>query len=815
MRRCSIGLGVLAVAVACNNHAGFRGTLAKRVGKMATHGACALHGKSQAVRVLEAKHGQRLRVSHTQAIGDIRGHRWSEDDRLIAVWSEGTVVVFDAANDRELSRYSVRADMSIIDAGFSPDGRYAVVASHTEDKESRVTLEVFALDDWLRKRSFQAASGCFDACWQMSRDSRTIGWAEAVQAGAKPGLRLHVDTIANNSAPVTVALPDAESGEVRGVTWGKSGKILVVQSNTQFWLVELATGRTTQYPFVGELSLARDGEAVAWANKDGFELWTSNRGRPLALFDARCFPRASPKLAASKVLFSEDGRTLATSGERGACLWDTETGRLRTVLQRSGPPDGAGIPSSPETWFFADRGLVVDGELWDVEHRRLVKRGLTEVSAEGPQVLLLHVPDEADNPVRLLRLDPKFELHEVARESLRDCSLDLTNGSPTLLSFADVAVVACDTKPWVVDLKTLASTHRTAPSQAKLFASPHSRYLTVMTRHGATVSDPSKQGIERPVIRQLSNVEIKGSDEGRLWMTNSPEWQKFNWASVDFTNTKAPRLAGGAVTQRCAEGDTYLSGSHFAWSKGDGKPIVLCDVTTGRELGRLDVEGSSKVMAVNAEGSLAVVSAMTKPIGDAVVMWKIASKFWFVGENRTVDIDVELNGPVFAGPHTVVGHSSDSVVMVDVSTGAKSEGWRLGLNEGSIIAADVASHLVVVGSNDPRLRNLENGNVIARLPMRSLHSAAFGPNSLLVASDYQRIWVWRLPSPEPVGELLVDSGGLLFIASDGRFETTTPVANWKASLACAVSSQKLPLKACVEALYQPALMARAFAPAAK
>ena len=317
--------------------------------------------------------------------------------------------------------------------------------------------------------------------------------------------------------------------------------------------------------------------------------------------------------------------------------------------------------------------------------------------------------------------------------------------------------------------------------------------------------DPAQEGSEHAVIKELPRASIQGFENGRLWITDSPEWDKFSWAAVDLVNARAPRLAHGTSTQRCANGNAALVGLHFASSIVDDTTLALCDITTGQKLGRLDVPPYSGVTAVNQDGTLAIVGTNYD-----ILRGTRKSRFWYVRENRTVDIEIPLRAPVFAGMHTVVAQSTSSVVTVDTLNGSQSDGWQLKVDGESILAADAASHRVLVDGQPPTLRDLENGNVIARVPVRTLEAAAFGPNSLLVGTDYQRIWVWRLPTLDPVGELFVDSDGILLIASDGKFETTTPVSTWQASLACGLGAQSLPLKNCIDTLYQSGLIARIF-----
>jgi len=117
---------------------------------------------------------------------------------------------------------------------------------------------------------------------------------------------------------------------------------------------------------------------------------------------------------------------------------------------------------------------------------------------------------------------------------------------------------------------------------------------------------------------------------------------------------------------------------------------------------------------------------------------------------KTVVLDSQFYDAIFVGPRTLVGQLRDKVVILDVVTLEKSGGWVLSIiDDGSIATADVASDLVVIKGRKPALRRLSDGKVIARLPVRQVSTAAFGHQPLLFAGDDQRIWVWRLPSPEP------------------------------------------------------------------
>jgi WD40 repeat protein len=747
---------------------------------------------------LGEKHNAPLRLSFNPMMGPIRNHRWSEDDRLLVVWSDHTFIVFDVASERKLLTHEIESPEFVDNVEFSPDGRWIAVVSQRRGQVVPVTLRIFTAAG----KAVRTVSTVPFESWKIARNGRALAWLEEGKNHEK-GMRLHVDSLEGSEASRQFELPDTNSRQLWKLEWSASGRVLVVSTSGQTWIVDGNTARVEHYDSWTEPVLASQGDLVAWAEKDGFRLWSPEGERPLTLIDKRCMSHSWPHFSTSKFLFSSDELTLASSGSTGACLWETRTGRLKTVLRQFLPPD-AGGPVIPVVWFNADRGLQVDSALWDVEHRRPIGRGFAEVMVEGSDVFALQELSQPNASVRLQTLDSQFALHEVATVSLNDCDLDLMCGH-SLLAAGDGVFIKCYKKPLFVDLKAHDTYRRSIPPGVDLTASPLRRLLTLESREQIAIAQPSKEAPAH-VLVQHEPVVVNGFDDDRMWMSNSPEWQIFNWVSLEFGKQGEPQLARGTATQPCGKGDQYLVGSHFLAAQGTegGHGLVLCDLRSGRELGALNLKGRDVVAAVNVDGSLAVVHS--EETG--------ASFFWFVGEHRTTKIQGALRDVRFAGPHTIVALTDSLMVTLDALSGARSEKRNVDA-KGRLLAADVDSQRALLADNGATLYNLASGDVIAQWPELQLVSAAFGPSGLLAASDESRIRVWQLPSTEPVGELLVDSTGYLFMHANGKFETTLPVASLSAMLSCNSGEQKLALERCLAALREPGLLDRVFALVAK
>ena len=750
---------------------------------------------SPATGVPDGKKGS-LRLSFAPAVAQVREHRWSQDDRLLAVWSEHAFVIFDVPGNRELFTNETENHAFIDNAEFSPDGRWFAVASHLREETGPTTLRLFSVERKVVARTLSTVSAW---SWQIGRDSRTWAWLEPGMAEAA-GMRLHVDPLVDGAAARQFDLANANNQQFWRLEWSRSGRVFVLSGGDDLWVIDGDAGRVHRYDSWSDPVLARHGDGVAWADKGGFYLWSPQRDLPLKLSDARCTPPSTQELPGSRFVFSDDERTLASSGAASVCLWDTNSGSLKAILRQPGPQ-----APSPVAWFNSDRGLLVDSVLWDVEHERRVGGGFAEVRAQGSQVVALQVPDEPEQFVRLQSFDAQFAVHDAVTVLRKDCSLDLTGGPPLLVTVGDGVVITCGKQPMFVNLNTNTTSRRSIPGDAKLTASSTGRYMTIVTKERIAIAEPSKVTPEQQVL-QHEAMAVSGFDDGRLWMVNSPEWQKFDWASLEFSKKRPPQLARGTVTQPCGKRDRYNVGSHFIWSSltEEGKGVVLCDASSGRQLGALDIEGTNYVSAVNADGSLAVVTSKRTGV----------SRFWFVAEQRTTEMGSRLYEVQFSGPHTIVGNGESGIVSLDALTGVQSGGWTAEKKE-LILAADAESQRLLVSGKGATLYNLETGTVIARWPTRDLRSAAFGPKALLVAADEQRIWVWQLPATEPAGELLVDTAGVVFLHANGKFETTLPTTNLGALLTCGSGLKRLPLHRCTRVLGEPGLLAQVFAQVVK
>ncbi len=789
--------------------------------------------------------GEALRVFHTQAIGRIEGHRWSEDERLLAVWSRRMVVVSNRLTERESRRYVPPNGRHVLDAGFSPDGNWTVVVSRAPAAELS-TVELFARGESAPRRRLVRVAGCgwIHDCWQFTADNRAIAWLEAAEPDSNPSLRLHVETLAGPGEARTYDVPslpqgglsdgarglpevaatdgakcaadDAASGsesgcianKAYGIELSRASGVIAVYRESQFSLIESATGRAWHFRVNGSAVMAPSGEAAAWSERDGDGLWRRGDDRVLALTDRRCSPRHWPQRAAARILFSDDERTVATSGSTGVCLWDVGTGQLRTTLRAAAAPSESEFPVEPRAWTHSGSGLVVanaDGnQLWDVGRRRIVRSGFTDWSPRGNSLLILDVPLVLDAPIQILAIAQPFDstdsVRKIAEAPQAHCGLDRWSSDVLLVGFEHTAAVWCQPDPWFVDLSTFESRLVRLPAEGREAVSPLHPRLTVTMPHGLLVIDPSSPGSAHPVIRELgssrrSRLDFEGA---RLRILERRGSRRFTTGILDFGGGTT-RFVSTSITNPCGNRHVIPFNARFAAAYSNGEPPAICDLSNGREVARLQQGKPDQLLGLSSDGRLALLSNKIEP-----------GRFWFVTEDRVRDASVQISSPLFVGPRTVVGGVDGKVVSVDVETGAASTGWDYSSSQqGEMLAADAASQLVVTGGDHPALRRLEDGKIVVNLPVPELTAAALGPNRVMVGGDDQRIWLWHLPAPEPVGELLVDAAGALFIASDGRFETTSPIEEWKDSLACAVGQKHLPLAACVQTLYEPGLILRA------
>ncbi len=268
---------------------------------------------------------------------------------------------------------------------FSPDGKTLATIRREEDGSQAQTVELWEAATG-RKRAVLKwktvlRGGGLDGTVHFSPDSATL----ATAGYGSDAITLKLWDVKTGQERATLKGPS----RIRSVVFSPDGKTVALEGWADtITLRDAATGRkrvtlkTTEVLRVANglhpvVILSPDGKTILTAGKDGtIQLWEAATGRERATLQR-------PVLDLIKAAFSPDGKNLTTMAgkDRTVQLWDVATGRERaTLIKLKAPPNGG--RGEHELVFSPDGKTLATHEnydlrLWDVataNQRRIFRR---------------------------------------------------------------------------------------------------------------------------------------------------------------------------------------------------------------------------------------------------------------------------------------------------------------------------------------------------------------------------------------------------------------------------------------------------------
>jgi eukaryotic-like serine/threonine-protein kinase len=286
----------------------------------------------------------------------------------------------------------------------------------------------------------------------------------------------------------------------------------------------------------------------------------------------------------TSVIFSPDGRLLATAGANGTvCLWITETGRRRATL--NGPKGAlAGLA------FFSDgKTLLTVGEdgtlqLWDIAIERPIKPAATlklsasfKVSALRPGSKVLATGGEGT--VKLWDIESGKQLSTIRNENVEWESLAFSPDGKTLASSGDGTVRIWDAATGK-EIRRLAE-GKTVRSVA---FSPDGRLLFSGSGDNTVRLWDAQTGQQLRTVRSPDVVCLATSPDGKLMATGSSGGEVTVFETTTGKVVRSVKEKAGAVICLAFSPD----GRRLAWGTADGSvKLWRLDQDTG-EKGELE-----------------------------------------------------------------------------------------------------------------------------------------------------------------------------------------------------------------------------------
>ncbi len=574
---------------------------------------------------------------------DVSSVAFSPDGKTLATAGGGaagggTVRLWDVATHRQIGG-PLTAGGGVYAVVFSPDGK--TLATISVDGTAR-------LWDVATHHQIGASLTAEVNAVAFSPDGKTLATAE--QDGTTQ--LWDVATQQQIGGPLT-----ADGSQVNAVAFSPDGTALATAGSdgtARLW--DIATHRQIGMPLtvggngtvVSSVAFSPDGTALATAGSDSTaQLWDVGTHRQIGM------PLHTEGRPLTAVVFSPDGKMLATASGNTAQLWDVATHQQIGGPPSTGPQDLVAVAFSPDSKILATAGLDGTARLWNIALYDQIGGPLVNDGSEVDAVAFS--PD--GKTLATAGWDGKIRLWDVAT--------DQQIGGPLTAGGSEVNAAV-----FSPDGKTLATA--SVDGTARLWD------VATQQQIGGPLTDGGGFA-----------TAVAFSPDGNILATAWEDGTARLWDVATHQQIGGPLIAS-------RDGDSVYAvafspdGTTLATGGGDGT-VQLWDVATHRQIGvSLSAHGSAAYGSAATYGS-AIWGLVFSPDGKTLATASEAGsvQMWDAATHQQIGVPLTANG---SGSATAVAFSPDGSTLATAWENGTARLWDVATHQqiGGPLTADKA-----------------------------------------------------------------------------------------------------------------------------